>query len=590
MEMNSQFHEEEPRQRSPDKDRRRSQGHQGDKLMNETSARKAAGMKFNRGKKENALTPEEKHKIKKLQVQKKHQMQVDNLEVMSVHKSIDRANEDDNVGTKALNTGVEKAEELAGHLAQQNYSDKLEKDIRKNRTEIEPEEQSYSGHSGKIGTNARSANAKAGYDVDEASSQARHAQKEMVKKEMQKAAQKKAREKAAKETAYKTEKVIEKVEDAVTTFTSWVTSVIAENPMILVIALVILVIILLFGSCSASTGTMTGILSDSTVATSYTADDAEILLVEQDYKDMEEDLQEEVENIETDYPGYDEYQYNLAEINHNPYQLAALLTVLYEDYTEEEVEDKLQEIFDAQYELTLTPVTETRTRTETRTGLREVVGSDGSITYEEYTYDVEVEYEWKILKVDLTNETMDSVVRNMGLTEDQMKRYELLLETQGNKPYLFAGDIYATPEPAADDDEYEIPAEMLTDQEFANMIREAEKYLDMEYVWGGSSPSTGFDCSGFVSYVINHCGNGWNVGRQTANGLLVNCCTRVSKANARPGDLIFFKGTYNTIGASHVGIYVGNGMMIHCGNPIKYSSIETNYWRNHFYTFGRIKD
>ncbi|SCY11003.1 NlpC/P60 family protein [Butyrivibrio sp. INlla14] len=337
-------------------------------------------------------------------------------------------------------------------------------------------------------------------------------------------------------------------------------------------------------------GAFTGAVSDSTVATSYTADDSEILAVEQSYKDLETDLQNTVNNVPYDHPGYDEYKYDLSEINHNPYQLAALLTVLYEDYTEEEVEEKLQEIFDAQYELTLTPVIEIRTRTETRTGTRTVHHSDGTTTTETYTYDVEVQYEWHIMKTKLTNETMDAVVRNMGLTEDQMARYELLLETQGNKSYLFSGDIYANPDPVEEGEEYDIPAEMLTDQEFANMIREGEKYIGMEYVWGGSSPSTGFDCSGFVSYVINHSGNGWNVGRQTANGLLVNCCTRVSRANAQPGDLIFFKGTYNTSGASHVGIYVGNGMMLHCGNPIKYSSIETNYWRKHFYTFGRIKD
>ena len=169
-----------------------------------------------------------------------------------------------------------------------------------------------------------------------------------------------------------------------------------------------------------------------------------------------------------------------------------------------------------------------------------------------------------------------------------MSRYELLLETRGNKAYLFEGDPYSNPDPA-ECPHYEVPPEALTDTKFANMIKEAEKYLGYPYVWGGSSPSTSFDCSGFVSYVINHCGNGWSVGRQTANGLLNDCCTRVSKEEAKPGDLIFFQGTYNTAGASHVGIYVGNGMMIHCGNPIQYTSIKTAYWQKHFYTFGRIK-
>ena len=168
-----------------------------------------------------------------------------------------------------------------------------------------------------------------------------------------------------------------------------------------------------------------------------------------------------------------------------------------------------------------------------------------------------------------------------------MERYEILKETYGNKSGVFgAGDVYSEANPG-DYQDYDIPAEALTDQAFARMINEAEKYLGYPYVWGGSSPSTSFDCSGFVSYVINHCGNGWNVGRQTANGLLGKC-SRVSASDARPGDLIFFQGTYATSGASHVGIYVGNGMMIHCGNPIQYASINSNYWQSHFYTFGRI--
>ena len=253
------------------------------------------------------------------------------------------------------------------------------------------------------------------------------------------------------------------------------------------------------------------------------------------------------------------------------------------------MQSKLQEIFDRQYKLTTQAVTEKRTRTETRTGTRTVTNADGTTSTEDYTYDVQVQYDWHILIVTLTNATMDSVVRDMGLTDDEMSRYKVLLETQGNKPYLFEGDVYANPNPG-DYQGYKVPPEALTDQKFANMMQEAEKYLGMPYVWGGSSPSTSFDCSGFVSYVINHCGNGWNYGRQTANGLLNNCCTRVSRDEAKPGDLIFYQGTYATSGASHVGIYVGNGMMIHCGDPIQYSSINTNYWKQHFYTFGRIRN
>ena len=179
------------------------------------------------------------------------------------------------------------------------------------------------------------------------------------------------------------------------------------------------------------------------------------------------------------------------------------------------------------------------------------------------------------------------MIRSAGLTEDQMERYELLLETLGNRSYLFGDDISSAPGGGGEYTDYDIPGEALTDTAFANMIREAEKYLGYPYVWGGASPSTSFDCSGFVSWVINNCGNGWSVGRQTADGLK-NLCDIIPPSEAKPGDLIFFQGTYNTSGASHVGIYVGDGMMIHCGDPISYASIETSYWQQHFYCYGRI--
>ena len=202
-----------------------------------------------------------------------------------------------------------------------------------------------------------------------------------------------------------------------------------------------------------------------------------------------------------------------------------------------------------------------------------------------------VQYEYKILNVTLLNRGVDYVARNSGLTDDQLERYEVTLECRGNRDDLFAGIAFATPDGAGSSGEYQdydIPGEALTDEKFRKMITEAEKYLGYPYVWGGSSPSTSFDCSGFVSWVINHCGNGWNVGRQTANGLMGKCDI-IPKSEAKPGDLIFFQKTYNTSGASHVGIYVGNGMMIHCGSPISYASIETSYWRQHYYCMGRIR-
>lgn len=271
-----------------------------------------------------------------------------------------------------------------------------------------------------------------------------------------------------------------------------------------------------------------------------------------------------------------EYRYDLDEINHNPYELAAYLTVKFEDYTRDEVQATLQWLFEQQYELTLTEVVEIRTRTTSSTD-----PETGETTTEEE------DYEYYILNVKLRNKGLNSVISNSGLSEDDMERYRILLQTRGNRPDIFGNDIYATP--GGEYTDYDIPGEALTDTRFANMIREAEKYLGYPYVWGGSSPSTSFDCSGFVSYVINHCGNGWSVGRLTANGLM-GVCDIIPKSSAKPGDLIFFQGTYDTSGASHVGIYVGNGMMIHCGNPISYASIESNYWQQHFYCFGRIRN
>ena len=309
---------------------------------------------------------------------------------------------------------------------------------------------------------------------------------------------------------------------------------------------------------------------------------------------MEAALRRKLNNIERTHSGYDEYRYELDEINHNPYELASYLTVMFEDYTREEVQDTLERLFELQYELILEEEVEIRTRTETRieteTDTRWVWDDElGEYVEEEYEYEVEVEYEveyeYYILNVKLVNRGLNYAIGNSGMTEDEMERYRTLLQTQGNRPDLFEDDIYAVP--GGEYTDYDIPGEALTDVKFARMIREAEKYLGYPYVWGGSSPSTSFDCSGFVSWVINNCGNGWSVGRLTANGLM-NVCDISPRSSAEPGDLIFFQGTYDTSGASHVGIYVGNGMMIHCGNPISYASIETSYWQSHFYCFGRL--
>ena len=361
----------------------------------------------------------------------------------------------------------------------------------------------------------------------------------------------------------------------------------SHSHIIIGIAAVGLLILVIAGSVSSCSVLING-GGNVVLGTSYTAEDEDLKSVETDYTKLEDKLRKQIDRIETDHPGYDEYRYNLAEIGHNPYELASLLTVEFENYTRSQVQARLQSIFEAQYELKLEEKVEIRTRKETRVGYRynPITGTGHT-----YTYQVTVQYEYKILNVTLLNRGVDYVARNSGLTDDQLQRYEVTLECRGNRDDLFAGIAFATPDGAGSSGEYQdydIPGEALTDEKFRKMITEAEKYLGYPYVWGGSSPSTSFDCSGFVSWVINHCGNGWNVGRQTANGLMGKCDI-IPKSEAKPGDLIFFQKTYNTSGASHVGIYVGNGMMIHCGNPISYASIETNYWRQHYYCMGRIR-
>ena len=361
----------------------------------------------------------------------------------------------------------------------------------------------------------------------------------------------------------------------------------SHSHIIIGIAAVGLLVLVIAGSVSSCSVLING-GGNVVLGTSYTAEDEDLKGVETDYTRLEDKLRKQIDRIETDHPGYDEYRYNLAEIGHNPYELASLLTVEFENYTRSQVQARLQSIFEAQYELKLEEKVEIRTRKETRVGYsyNPITGTGHT-----YTYQVTVQYEYKILNVTLLNRGVDYVARNSGLTDDQLQRYEVTLECRGNRDDLFAGIAFATPDGAGSSGEYQdydIPGEALTDEKFRKMITEAEKYLGYPYVWGGSSPSTSFDCSGFVSWVINHCGNGWNVGRQTANGLMGKCDI-IPKSEAKPGDLIFFQKTYNTSGASHVGIYVGNGMMIHCGSPISYASIETNYWRQHYYCMGRIR-
>ena len=337
----------------------------------------------------------------------------------------------------------------------------------------------------------------------------------------------------------------------------------------------------MFSSCTA----MFAGSGNAVLGTSYTAEDTDITGTDADYSALETALNNQISNIESTNPGYDEYRYDLAEIGHNPYELASYLTVLFEDYTRAEVQSTLQNLFAQQYTLTLTPEVEIRTRTETRTGT--TTSTDpvtGETTTSTYTYEVEVEYEYHILNVKLTNKGLGAVIQASGLTTEQADRYDVLMTTSGNRSELFGEDVYGVA--GGEYTDYDIPGEALTDERFRRMITEAEKYLGFPYVWGGSSPSTSFDCSGFVSWVINH--SGWDVGRLGAQSLF-NLCTPVSAANAKPGDLVFFTGTFDCdTPVSHCGIYVGNGMMIHAGSPISYADLSSSYWQEHLYSYGRL--
>lgn len=342
---------------------------------------------------------------------------------------------------------------------------------------------------------------------------------------------------------------------------------------ILTVGVFLLLTVLIFTGLSSCAAMIQGGVT-SIVGTSYTAEDEAIREVEADYKELESGLREEIADIETDYPDYDEYQYHLDEIGHDPFALASYLTAKLYDYTRQEAQAELRALFEKQYTLTLREEIQTRYRTETTTD-----PDTGETTTEQVPYD------YYILHVTLTNKNIETLAGEL-LTPEQKEMFDIYMETKGNKPDVF-GENYATQPGGGQYTDYEIPPEALSDERFAAMIAEAEKYLGYPYVWGGSSPSTSFDCSGFVCWVINHSGAG-SIGRTTAQGIF-NYTTPIAPSEAKPGDIIFFTGTYDSGSAvSHVGIYVGNGMMIHCGNPISYASVNTPYWQQHFYAYGRL--
>lgn len=496
----------------------------GDKLKNETSAADSYRKKLRHGKADNRMTAEEAKKLKRQRKQGRKKAYAEVAATQKVRNQISKSNEDDNAGVDAIAYGMEATEVVTTKVKDDHYSRKMHK-----RRE-EDKQKNPSKYGDPKGAKAEGSN-----------ETSRQLQKSRMKKEIQRHAQQKQAKEAANGANKVSKKFTDKAEDMIGRIAEWLTEFLEEHPGLLLAILLLLIIIVLMAGLLSSCGAIVGGVQNVTIATSFTAEDDVIRAVEADYVDLESDLQTTIDNIERDHPGYDEYNYTLAEISHNPFELAALLTVLYEDYTESEVQAMLQTIFSYQYTLDIESVTEIRTRTETRTGYTWV--STGVVNgvetgyWDPYEYEVEVEYEYYILNTTLTNNGVAAAIPHLNLTADQLQRYALLLETLGNKPDVFGDNPYARPGVSEEYQDYAIPGEYMTDQQFARMIHEAEKYLGYPYVWGGSSPSTSFDCSGFVSYVINHCGNGWNYGRLTANGWK-NATARVHSNDVQPGDLV----------------------------------------------------
>ena len=386
-------------------------------------------------------------------------------------------------------------------------------------------------------------------------------QKRAIKKEYAKAKQGKATTKKASE-------ITKKASEKAATATEKTAEFVAKHPKaFLIIGLLFGMVVIIMTTISSCSVMFEG-ASSAIISSTYPSTDEAMLGAEQRYEELEAQLQDTISNYERTH-SYDEYIYELDDIEHDPYVLISTLTAMKQgEWTLLEVESDISILFGRQYVLTETVRVEQRTRT--------VENSDGTTSEETYDY--------YICTVKLTNNNLSHIPSEV-LSEDQLKLYAAYMQVLGNRPDLFGDSVYIDKYINTEYARYEIPPEALSDAKFAAMIKEAEKYLGFPYVWGGASPSTSFDCSGFVSWVVNH--SGWNFGRLTAEGLRQKC-VRVSPQNAKPGDLIFFEKTYNTPGASHVGIYVGNGMMIHCGDPIQYASVNSNYFRSHFMMYGRL--
>ena len=482
-----------------------------------------------------------------------------NFVLSQVHREVAQS-EDDNVGVEAAHK-VEQSVESGGRLVQSAHRTHQLKPYRAaTRAEKKLER-----------ANLDALQKKAEIDSPTSNPVSKWQQKQAIKKQYAAAKHNQAAQttaKAAENTAKAAKKAAEKAEKA--------GKYVWEHRRGFAIAAAILLMLAFLLNGLSSCSVMMDGVGSGIAASTYPSQDADMLSAEAQYCAMEAELQRYLDTYESTHD-YDEYHFDLDTIEHDPYVLISIITALHQgEWTLDEVQGTLQMLFDRQYILTEDVVVETRYRTETDTW----TDADGNTHTDTY----QVPYDYYICTVTLENFNLSHVPVYI-MSEEQLGMYATYMATLGNRPDLFPGSGYIGKYVEGSYTDYDIPPEALDDEVFAAIIKEAEKYLGYPYVWGGSSPSTSFDCSGFVSWVINH--SGWDVGRLGAQGLC-NICTPVSSANVKPGDLVFFTGTYDTPGVSHVGIYVGNNMMIHCGDPISYANLNSNYWQSHFYRYGRL--
>ena len=482
-----------------------------------------------------------------------------NFVLSQVHREV-RQSEDDNVGVEAAHK-VEQAVESGGRLVQSAHR----------AHQLKPYRAAIRAEKKLERANLDALQKKAEIDSPTSNPVSKWQQKQAIKKQYAAAKHNQAAQttaKAAENTAKAAKKAAEKAEKAGKYV--W-----EHRRGFAIAAAILLMLAFLLNGLSSCSVIMDGVGS-GIAASTYPSQDADMLGAEAQYCEMEAELQRYLDTYESTHD-YDEYHFDLDTIEHDPYVLISIITALHQgEWTLDEVQGTLQMLFDRQYILTEDVVVETRYRTETDTW----TDADGNTHTDTY----QVPYDYYICTVTLENFNLSHVPVYI-MSEEQLGMYATYMATLGNRPDLFPGSGYIGKYVEGSYTDYDIPPEALDDEVFAAIIKEAEKYLGYPYVWGGSSPSTSFDCSGFVSWVINH--SGWDVGRLGAQGLC-NICTPISSANVKPGDLVFFTGTYDTPGVSHVGIYVGNNMMIHCGDPISYANLNSNYWQSHFYRYGRL--